>query len=119
MPRRPRPNFFLSLPLHHDADFRSAVEEFQQRIADDPPSGYHPSIAIQGQRLHLTLGVLLLYRHEPSSIYDKPIGEAIDLLEECRPLIKDYLDGRAVIVNIDGLDTFQEHHAGQSVCWNE
>ena len=104
--RRIRPNYFLSLPLGHNSAFSTAVSDFQWAIAQDPPKGWHTSINIESQRLHLTLGVLSLSEDEPVA-GQHALQEAQDVLQSCQTPITELLRGRWLKIRLQGVGTFQ------------
>ena len=103
-----RPTHFLCLPLHSHAPLREQVGKLQDVLRAAETEGFHESLLIAPNRLHLTIGVLKLQRADRKPLLTDvpPITEALEALQSCRASILDALEGQPLSVTLQGLDSF-------------
>ncbi|KAI9599154.1 AKAP7 2'5' RNA ligase-like domain-containing protein [Syncephalis fuscata] len=101
-----RPSHFISLPFHGKL-FQQKIAKLQQDLIqvateqisddlDDNDNGIDESIFVKPERLHLTLGILLLDSKEK-------IDQAINTLQELSTEIDAILNNQPLMVEINGL----------------
>lgn len=98
----PRPNYFLSLPLQHDPFLRNRIEAFYRTVRRLRPGGFHESILVAPNRIHLTLGVMYLEKDSLPSIED-----AMALLRTCQAPLAQKLQVCHLKIKLRGLASFQ------------
>ncbi|XP_073723369.1 activating signal cointegrator 1 complex subunit 1 isoform X2 [Misgurnus anguillicaudatus] len=97
--RRKQPfTHFLSLALNHDQvqeGFVRFQEEVLERCGQD--AGVDGSIFQKPAKLHLTIGTLVL-------LNEQEVTRAIELLQQCQDTIRDITEGKALPVEVRGVE---------------